>query len=301
MRGQVVADTMNISWAPSGGVSMTPIDGQLVDVTDGDTPNMRMPIRMLSVDTPEVTARSTTRAEAIDAEFTELAGWIRQGIAPISPPLAAFLLPKLETGQAGSLQFTQGKNASEFTKTTIDTRLARPNGSRRSLFVRVAQPPFDSNGRLLGYVAPNYSKTERDTMTLAQRATFNLNLLEAGWAAPFVIYPSIPADRDLALLLDATTTAQKQKRGIWAEPNTLLAYEYRAMEKLHRITKKIHNGEPLKPGEDTSWRERHCADMRTRTLHGPEDYAHIPPAYRLWIWPSNLTEATTQLKLTPAP
>jgi hypothetical protein len=38
----------------------------LVDVTDGDTPNLRMPVRMLSVDTPEVTADTAAGAARID-------------------------------------------------------------------------------------------------------------------------------------------------------------------------------------------------------------------------------------------
>jgi hypothetical protein len=45
------------------GVSMPTLgDRAFVDVTDEDTPNIRMPVRMLSVDTPEVTARTAARA-----------------------------------------------------------------------------------------------------------------------------------------------------------------------------------------------------------------------------------------------
>lgn len=44
---------------------------ELVDVTDGDTPNIRLPVRLLSVDTPEVTARTDQRAQAIDQEFVQ--------------------------------------------------------------------------------------------------------------------------------------------------------------------------------------------------------------------------------------
>ena len=47
---------------------------------------------MLSVDTPEVTARTDQRAQAIDQELAQLADWIGQGRAPISQPLAEFLL-----------------------------------------------------------------------------------------------------------------------------------------------------------------------------------------------------------------
>ncbi|HKQ00418.1 MAG TPA: hypothetical protein VJ735_08810 [Actinomycetes bacterium] len=42
-----------------------------MDVTDGDTPNIRLPVRLLSVDTPEVTARTDQRAQAIDQEFVQ--------------------------------------------------------------------------------------------------------------------------------------------------------------------------------------------------------------------------------------
>ncbi|WP_205801956.1 hypothetical protein [Micromonospora thermarum] len=43
------------------------------------------------------------------------------------------------------------------------------------------------------------------------------------------------------------------------------------MEKLFHITRKKVNNQPLTVDE-RSWRERYCADMRTHTLHGPEDY-----------------------------
>ncbi len=148
---------------------------------------------MLSVDTPEVTARTEQRAIAIDAEFAQLAAWIEEGLAPISAPLAAFLRPKLATGAAGRLQRKQGIEASAFAKQNIDARLTRPDGSKRNLFIRIADSPFDNNNRLLAYVAPNYSDAERRTMPRKERSTFNLDLVEHGWAAPFVIYPSVPA------------------------------------------------------------------------------------------------------------
>jgi hypothetical protein len=141
--------------------------------------------------------------------------------------------------------------------------------------------PFDNNNRLLAYVAPNYSAAERRAMPRKDRSTFNLDLVEHGWAVPFVIYPSVPGELDLPLLVDAAATARTASRGIWAQDATLLAYEYRAMEKLFRITKKIVAGDDMPAGEAHSWRERYCVDMRTRTLHGPEDYFDTPPEYRL--------------------
>lgn len=294
-------EPIQIMWSPAG-VTMQSVGARaLVDVTDGDTPNIRMPIRMLSVDTPEVTARSEQRARAIDEEFRQLAEWIGQGRAPISRRLGEVVAPKLATGRAGTLQFHQGRDASAFAKDNAEQRLTRPDGSKRNLFTRIAERPFDDNGRLLAYVAPDYSAAERRTLTLRERATFNLDLVAAGWAAPFVIYPSIPGELDLPLLTETAVDAATARWGIWASDETLPAYEYRAMEKLYRVTKKIVEGREPQAGEAHSWRERYCADMRTRTLHGPENYADIPPPYRLWIWPGDVAEAVGRLNLVPAP
>jgi hypothetical protein len=102
-------DAVQILWSPAG-VTLSALDPlELVDVTDGDTLNIRLPVRLLSIDTPEVTARTDQRAQAIDQEFAQLAEWIGQGRAPISQPLAESLVPKLATGRAGSLQLAQGR------------------------------------------------------------------------------------------------------------------------------------------------------------------------------------------------
>jgi hypothetical protein len=164
----------------------------------------------------------------------------------------------------------------------------------------VADSPFDNNHRLLAYVAPYYSAKERREIPKAQRPTFNLDLVTAGWAAPFVIYPSIPGVEDLALLIGAAESARKAGLGIWPSPETLLAYEYRAMEKLFDITRTIVTGGSLKV-DPRSWRERYCVDMRTRVLHGPESYFVVDAQYRLWIWPQDLNQAVGRLNLIPAP
>jgi endonuclease YncB( thermonuclease family) len=296
-----VIDALQVLWTPSGANLPARDSRALVDISDGDTPNIRMPIRMLSVDTPEVTARSEAGAAKVDAKFLELADWIEQGRAPISPALAAVLRPKLATGKAGTLHFSQGKQASAFAKQNAETRLTRADGSRRNLFLRTADSPFDNNHRMLAYVAPSFSAAELATLTRAQRSTFNLDLVAAGWAAPFVLYPAVPGEDDLPLLVDAAATARAAGLGIWADPDTLLAYEYRAMEKLHTVTKKIVDGKELRPGEARSWRERYCADLRTRILHGPEAWTAVPPEYRLFVWPADVADAVSRLNLVPAP
>ena len=248
-----------------------------------------------------MTARSEQRAAAVDAEFAQLAEWIEAGRAPISAPLAAFLAAKLATGAAGRLQRDQGLAASAFAKQNIEARLTRPDGSKRNLFIRVADSRFDDNNRLLAYIAPNYSEAERRALSRKERATFNLDLVDNGHAAPFVIYPSVPGELDLPLLVEAAAAARSAGRGIWADDATLLAYEYRAMEKLFRVTNRIVDGGNLSPGEAHSWRERYCVDMRTRVLHGPEDYFTTPPEYRLWIWPQDVSEAASRINLVPSP
>ncbi len=294
-------DALQVLWTPAGD-NLPARDGRaLVDLSDGDTPNIRMPIRMLSVDTPEVTARSEAGAERVDAKLLELADWMAQGRAPVPAALAAVLRPKLATGKAGTLHFRQGKQASAFAQQNTDTRLTRPNGSRRNLFVRTADSPFDNNHRLLAYVAPDFSAQERATLSRKERSTFNLDLVVAGWAAPFVIYPSVPGEEDLPLLVDAAASARAAGLGIWADAHTLLAYEYRAMEKLHAVTKKIVAGTKLEPGEARSWRDRYCVDMRTRALHGPEAWIAVPPEYRLFVWAADVADAVSRLNLVPAP
>ena len=290
-----------ILWRPAG-VNLPSLGSKsLIDVSDGDTPNIRMPIRMLFIDTPEITARSDARAATIDSNFTTLAEWVRAGIVPISKRFADYILPKLASGNAGTLQFTQGKQASKFHKDIIEERLSKPNSdNKRSLFVRVAEPPFDGYGRLLAYVSPSYTRTERQNMPRHERATFNLNLVESGWAAPFILFPNIPGELDLPLFLEAAVQAKEQKKGQYQDALSLPGYEYRMCEKLYTLTKKIVEGESVSPRQRLSWRSRYCADMRSREIFDPESYFEIPEPYRLWIWPDDIQRAVGMLNLIPS-
>jgi hypothetical protein len=65
-------EPVQVLWSPAGTSMPNLGDRPLLDVTDGDTPNIRMPIRMLSVDTPEVTAKTPAGAARVDAEFAQL-------------------------------------------------------------------------------------------------------------------------------------------------------------------------------------------------------------------------------------
>lgn len=294
-------DPVQVLWTPAAASIPNLGARALVDVSDGDTPNIRMPIRMLSVDTPEVTARSDAGAAKVDQKFVELAGWIQDGTAPVSEAFADHILPKLTTGRAGTLQFSQGKQASAWFKARADERLKRPNSNRRrNLFVSTSEAPFDNYHRLLAYVAPSYSSKELSNMTRNERATFNLDLIESGWAAPFVLFPNIPGELDLPIFLATATEAQEAGRGQYGDPLSMPAFEYRMCEKLHGISTKIAADGKLSARQRLAWRSRYAADMRTRTLHGPEGYMAVPLQYRIWIWPQDVQTAIGALNLTPA-
>lgn len=81
MAGQVA-----ILWTPAGVSLDRPGGRQLVDLTDGDTPDLRIAVRMLSIDTPE----TYPIGPRLDAELAGLVPWIGSGAAPIDPVL---LLP----------------------------------------------------------------------------------------------------------------------------------------------------------------------------------------------------------------
>lgn len=293
-------DPIQILWTPAGERIPNLGSRALVDVSDGDTPNIRMPIRMLSIDTPEVTARSENGAMNVDAKFSELAEWIKAGKAPVSDGFAEYILPKIETGTAGTLQYQQGKSASAWYKAQSEKRLKKPNGRKRDLFISTADAPFDNYHRVLAYVAPSYSSKELKTMSRRERATFNLDLVESGWAAPFIIFPNIPGELDLPMFLDAATKPQIEKDGQYSDELSLPGFEYRMIEKLYGITKKLVAGESLSYPDQLKWRTRYAADVRTRVLYGPEDYMAVPMQYLIWIWPQDVQKAISMLNLVPS-
>jgi endonuclease YncB( thermonuclease family) len=266
---------------------------------DGDTPSVRMAIRMLSIDAPETNYPGIGKPSKSDERLAELADWLRAGQAPVEEGLAQHLLPRLATGQAGTLQEQQGEQAKRVFKDLLDERLTRPNGSKRNVFLQAADEHFDQYGRLLAYLAPYYSKQELAALSLKERATFNLLMVESGWAAPFLIYPSLPKYRDLVLFHSAAQEAVEQRRGAWAEPLLLTGYEWRLCIRLQALTKKLVAGQSVSTQERYGWAERYCADMTTREIFEPQDYHRVAPHNRLFIWPQDVNDAVGKLNLGP--
>lgn len=260
---------------------------KLTRVTDGDTPFVEMPIRMLSIDTPEVHYPGTTRPSEHDIALCELGKKLLAGKYPKLPPQLATHLGTRLDAHAGTRQLNQGERSTREYQRMLAERMKTPSGrGTRKLFVRSSAEIFEAHGRLLGYVAPTYDPEERAAMSLHDRRTFNLQLVEEGWAAPFLIYPSLPQAADLRLFRAAVRKARLEKRGHLRDLKMLRGYEFRFCVKLIR-------GEAALP-------ERSCADLRTGRLYRPEHYLTVKEEDRLFVWPKDLNKAQAALGLKEA-
>jgi len=291
---------VKIFWDPSGFELDSVGRKEYRRITDGDTPYVTMSIRMLSIDTPEVHYPGNQKPSAHDEPLAQLADWIQDGKAPIHSDLGSHFRPKLSTGKAGTLQEEQGKKATDKFKELLDEKLTRPNGRKRWVFLRAADQPFDGYGRLLAYMAPSYSAEERAAMSPWERATFNLLMVQSGWAAPFPIYPSIPKYVDLAMLQETAKDAYDNQKGAWADPLMLTGYEFRMCARLYKVTKKLVDGENLSSAERYGWVTRFCVDMTTREIFYPQSYYKVAPYNRIFIWPEDVAEAVGRMNLLPA-
>ena len=292
---------LKVFWTPAGITLDTIREKRLVDISDGDTPNIRMNVRMLSIDTPEKapTGDIRNRAELQDL-FQDTAGWIASGEAPVRAALAAHLAPRLAREDAVAAHLAQGAEATAAHEALVEEKLRRPSGTYRPLFVRVADERFDQYGRLLAYVAPSYTAEERRAMTLRERATFNLLMVARGWAASFPIFPSVPGEDDLPLLQAEAKEAAEGGLGAWADPLMLTGYEFRMCERLAALRKAVRAGRRVDAATWTGWVERYCCDIETAEIRAPQDYVRVAPWNRLFIWPADVRRAVAELNLTPA-
>jgi endonuclease YncB( thermonuclease family) len=290
--------TVKIKWDPKGFELDSLRDKKITRTTDGDTIFVEVSIRMLSIDAPELHYPGMTKPGKYDDKFKQLAQWIDHSNGMVSPGLAKFLKGKLSTGKAGSLHQVQGEKAhAEFQK-ILDSKLVKKTGNKRPVFLWAANEHFDQYGRLLAYVSPYYTKNELATMTLVDRATFNLLMVKSGWAASFPIYPSLPKKEDFELLQDAGETAFGKHFGIWKNSLTLTGYEYRMCVRLYELMEKIKAGTTVTAKEKKGWIERYCVDITTCKLYDPQDYYNVKPYNRLFIWPEDVKAAKTKLDLS---
>ncbi len=290
---------VKIFWDPTGLTVDSLGKKRYLRATDGDTPYISMSIRMLCIDTPEVHYPGNQKPSRQDANLAQLATWIQQGKAPVRRELGDHLHPKLATGKAGTLQWEQGEKATTVFKNLLEEKLTRRKGLKRRIFLRAADAHFDQYGRLLAYMAPSYTRKELESMSRMDRATFNLLMVETGWAASFPIYPSVPRYPDLVLLRKVGKDAFDNKKGAWADPMTLTGYEFRMCVRLYQVTKKLLSGRKLSSAEKYGWITRYCVDMTTREVFYPQDYIKVKPYNRIFIWPNDVAEAVATMNLLP--
>ena len=293
------SDKVNIFWDPKGFELDSVGKKTYLRATDGDTPYISVPIRMLSIDTPEVHYPGNQKPSKHDSKLKQLADWIDQEKAPIRGGLAEYIYPKLASGKAGTLQENQGKEATIEFKKLLDQELTRPSGSKRKIFLYAAEEHFDSYGRLLAYMSPYYSSKELSTMPGEKRDTFNLKMVKSGWAAPFLIYPSLPKHLDLLRFQSVGKDAYENKKGAWQDPLTLTGYEFRMCVKLYNVTKKLVSGKKVTSSVRNGWVSRYCTDMTTCKIYYPWDYYKVEPYNRIFIWPEDVTEAVSKMNLSP--
>lgn len=253
-----------------------------VSATDGDTPTVQTPIRMLGVDSPELHYGGATERNPgkFDAAFSSfLAGAGRD----LDAGLKRYLEARLDAA-AGTRHIRAGAVAFEHFQRIVSERLRRVSDKSgkelapRKLFTQVSQQVFDRYGRMLAYVAPAYEKDEREALPPAQRPTFNLQMMQDGHATSLIIYPNVPRTADLELVHAAISDARKTRKGIWrSSPPVLHAFEFRWIA-------DMLSGKREGP-------DRYCGDFTTGKLYAPQKYYKVPEASRIWFYADDVAAA----------
>ena len=253
-----------------------------VSATDGDTPTVQLPIRMLGMDAPELhyggaSEKNPGKYDAVIEKFLVTAG------GDLDAGLKKHLVKRLNDKPC-TRQIKAGQAAYNHFQNMVRERLDRGIGTNgrplkpRRLFVMVSEEVFDRYGRLLAYVNASYTKKERESIPPTKRPTFNLQMVQEGHAISLLIYPNIPKPADLKLIQNAVKKARIGRKGMWAKPaSALLPYEFRW------IVDTIGGG---RHGPD-----RFCADIITGNLFPPEQYYRVLPENRLFFYPEDVGEA----------
>lgn len=253
-----------------------------VSATDGDTPTVELPIRMLGIDAPELHYAGADDAHPAKYDAA-LASFLTNAGKQLEPGLKQHLAPRL-TDRASTRQIEAGRASFDHFQTIVEARLDRGIGKNgkplkpRRLFVMVAPQVFDNHGRFLAYVNAAYEKAEREKIPPEKRPTFNLQMMRDGQAVSLLIYPNIPKPDDLKLVQSAVRNARTHGLGLWkGGQKTLLPYEFRWI---------VDTMSGRRNGPD-----RFCADIRTGELFAPQLYYRVLPENRLFFFPKDMGEA----------
>lgn len=300
---------------------------RLIRTSDGDTPVIEQPVRMVSIDTPEKSGYAggpSISQPKLDRCRERLQG----DFFNVLPKSTRGYLSAKITPDAAQRHITAANNATIAFEEALEARLRIDEDSVRRMAVIPTGEIVDRYGRMLAYIAPWFEGGPSDPLPPRgdpARRTFNLQMIESGWAAFFPIYPSLPNNVDFNMAIAAAERAWNGKLGQWQHgEDLLLAYEFRACIKLSepiataRIegedTRRFYTQAELDAAMPTligfeitrqsaadmisNAFQRHCVDLRTLKVIGLFDFGEVPPPYRLWIWDDQLEEAKTDLGLT---
>lgn len=297
---------VKVFWNPQGFELDSLGQKSYARLTDGDTPFIVMSIRMLSIDAPELHFPGMSAPSKYDQPLSELAEWLAdEDFAGegklVNKGLAAHLIPRLEGGRAGTLHYEQAEQARVVLNQLVEEQLGRGEGKKkRNVFLQAADQPFDRYGRLLAYVSPSYSKTELAKLGGGRPPSFNYQMVANGWAASFIVYPSIPDYIKLQEWQQAAEDAFTGHKGAWAEPLAITGYEYRMCVRLHEVISLFKAGRTPSRDKRSGWVSRFCADMTTKEVFYPQDYHLVAPYNRIFIEPTQVNAAVGILGLNPA-
>jgi endonuclease YncB( thermonuclease family) len=254
-----------------------------ISATDGDTPTLQFPIRMLGIDAPELHYQGAT--ETTPGKYDEAFNtFLTKEGKDLDAGLKQHLAKKLVNKACGR-HIAAGKVSHDHFLAIAEKRLARKgkNGkpiSPRHIFAMVSKEVFDKYGRMLAYVNASYEKKERETIPESKRPTFNLQMLQEGQAVSLLIYPNIPKKADLELVQAAVHKARTANKGFWKGPdNLMLSYEFRWIVD---TIKEKRNGP-----------DRYCADISDGKLYQPQHYYRVQPENRLFFFAKDLMAALT--------
>jgi endonuclease YncB( thermonuclease family) len=253
-----------------------------ISATDGDTPTIQTPIRMLGMDAPELHYGGAT--EKNPGKFdTAFASFLSGAGKNLDSGLRDHLAARLDAS-ASTRHIQAGAAAYEHFQRIVEDRLRRVSEATgkelapRKLFTMVSQQVFDRYGRMLAYVAPAYTKEERDSIAPEKRPTFNLQMMQDGHATPLIIYPNIPKPDDLTLVHKAVADAKRRRKGMWkSTPPMLHAFEFRWI---------VDTLSGKRDGPD-----RYCGDFTTGKLYTPQQYWRVPDQSRLWFFDTDVGAA----------
>jgi endonuclease YncB( thermonuclease family) len=253
-----------------------------IGAPDGDTLKIEQAVRMVSCDTPEK-EKPFGKAATTQPKLEKAKQRLQSGFFPGLPAgLIKYLADKVNN-TAADRHIKAGKQASDEFEKIKNKALNMPGGKRRKVGILPSGEVIDSNGRMLAYILTYFEKKELPAKNDPKRNTYNLAMVENGWAAFFPVWPSLPNDtKDFDKIYKAAIKAWKSKKGMWNKfgSNLLLPYEYRLMMKLSVNPTSTKTPKTI---VDTAF-QRLCVDLRKMKLVGKFDFYKVPPGDRLWIW-----------------